>query len=59
MSQLKQDTANLLRQQSETMRVLCELGFALDDVVEAVTSGDLSSLVKKKTRPAIGSEKRL
>jgi len=39
-----QVTANTLRQQAETARILVELGYDKDAAVKAVAAGDLASL---------------
>jgi hypothetical protein len=39
-----QEQANTLRQQAETVRVLCDVGYDKDAVVMAVTANDLTKL---------------
>lgn len=41
---MDQITANILRQQAETIRVLVDLGYERDKATKAVTSDDLASL---------------
>lgn len=40
-----QGTANAMRQQAETIKVLAELGFDKEKAVQAVVAGDLAQLI--------------